>query len=141
VFWENSALGAILLSEPESAAFVSAFDGDEEPAIWWGTPAEAHSMLARGLREKRFTREEATSAAERLRALRRLSYEVPPSEDVRTRAMRLLSAHRLRAADALQLAAALFWCEEQPSNETFACLDTRLREAARSEGFTLFPAQ
>jgi hypothetical protein len=45
----------------------------------------------------------------------------------------------LRAADALQLAAALIWCEEQPAGEVFVCLDDRLREAARREGFTLVP--
>jgi hypothetical protein len=53
--------------------------------------------------------------------------------------MRLLSAHQLRTADSLQLAASLVWCEEQPSSETFVCLDQRLRDAARREGFTLLP--
>ncbi|MBI3050076.1 MAG: hypothetical protein HYY76_17390 [Acidobacteria bacterium] len=41
---------------------------------------------------------------------------------------------------ALTLAAALVWCEEQPASETFVCLDRRLREAARREGFVLFSA-
>jgi hypothetical protein len=43
---------------------------------------------------------------------------------------------RLRA----QLAAALVWCEEQSAGEVFVCLDDRLREAARREGFSLLPA-
>jgi predicted nucleic acid-binding protein len=47
--------------------------------------------------------------------------------------------HPLRAADALQLAAALIWCEEQPHGETFVSLDDRLRGAASKEGFTLAP--
>lgn len=141
MFWDSSALGAILLGESPSYAINSAFESDEEPAIWWGTPLEAHSVLTRGVREKRLTREEASDGAERLRTMRRLTYEVSPNEDIRMRAMRLLSTHRVRAADALQLAAALFWCEEQPSDQTFVCLDTRLREAARREGFTLLPAE
>jgi hypothetical protein len=62
-------------------------------------------------------------------------------ESVRARASRLLTAHRLRAAHALQLGAALVWCEEQPAGETFVCLDRRLRAAARREGFTLFPSE
>jgi hypothetical protein len=47
--------------------------------------------------------------------------------------------HPLRAADAFQLAAALLWCEEDPSRETFVCLDDRLLEAARREGFRILP--
>jgi hypothetical protein len=49
--------------------------------------------------------------------------------------------HPLRAADALQLAAALVWVEEQPHGEGFVSLDGRLRDAAAREGFTLVPAE
>ena len=55
------------------------------------------------------------------------------------RAARLLAVHPLRAADALQLAAALLWCEEQPHAEGFVSLDVKLREAAFKEGFTVRP--
>jgi len=37
------------------------------------------------------------------------------------------------------LSAALVWCEEQSRGEVFVCLDERLREAARREGFALIP--
>jgi predicted nucleic acid-binding protein len=77
---------------------------------------------------------------ERLRDTRSQVREIAPMESVRDRAIRLLAVHRLRAADALQLAAALVWSEEQPANETFVCLDRRLRGAARREGFSLLPA-
>ena len=63
-----------------------------------------------------------------------------PSDEVRHRAGRLLATHPLRAADALQLAAALVWSEEQPLGEVFVSLDDRLREAARREGFALLPS-
>jgi hypothetical protein len=46
----------------------------------------------------------------------------------------------LRATDALQLAAALVWCDETPRGEPFVCLDERLGDAARREGFRLLPA-
>ena len=85
------------------------------------------------------SRDEAAEAAERLREVRTQVREVAPLEAVRTRAMRLLSAHALRTADSLQLAASLIWCEEQPASETFVSLDERLRDAARREGFTLLP--
>ena len=39
-------------------------------------------------------------------------------------------------ADALQLAAALVWCNRRPARRHFICLDRKLRMAARAEGFT-----
>jgi hypothetical protein len=78
-------------------------------------------------------------ATERLRSLVELADTVPPTDEVRRRAARLVAVHPLRAADALQLAAALLWCEEQPHNEGFVCLDDRLRDAARNEGFDVRP--
>jgi hypothetical protein len=45
----------------------------------------------------------------------------------------------LRAADALQLAAALVWSDESPTGEGFVSLDDRLREAARRQGFEVLP--
>lgn len=128
------------MDEPDAATIISAFDADTEPAIWWAAPVETHSAIARALADRRVTKEEAAAAAERLRRLRREIDEVAPTDDIRNRAMRLLMLHRLRAADALQLAAALVWSEEQPSGDTFVCLDKRLREAARREGFVLLPA-
>ena len=140
MFWDSSALVAALLEEPRSRQLIDAFDADPVPVIWWGTPLECHAAVVRAVREKRLSREEATEAAERLREARAQVREVAPLEAVRTRAMRLVSAHPLRTADSLQLAASLIWCEEQPASETFVCLDQRLRDAARREGFTLLPA-
>jgi hypothetical protein len=51
----------------------------------------------------------------------------------------VLAAHPLRAADALQLAAALVWTGEAAAGEAFVCLDERLRDAARREGFEVLP--
>jgi predicted nucleic acid-binding protein len=139
VFWDASALVPIMLDEPTSAPLVEMFDADAQPAIWWATPVESYSAIARGVRDGRITKGEATNATERLRAVRRELREVPPNDGLRARAMRLLSVHRLRAADALQLAAALVWSEEEPVGEHFVSLGTHLRDAARREGFTLLP--
>ena len=43
----------------------------------------------------------------------------------------------LRAADALQLAAALVWAKQLPRKRLFVCFDGRLAEAAGKEGFTV----
>lgn len=45
----------------------------------------------------------------------------------------------LKAADALQLAAALRWCEVDTDDRRFVCLDNRLRRAAEDEGFDVLP--
>lgn len=67
--------------------------------------------------------------------------EITPSEEVRMTARRLLLRHPLRAADSLQLAAALVWSGGQPEHFDFVCMDNRLREAARAEGFVLQPSR
>jgi hypothetical protein len=65
--------------------------------------------------------------------------EVGAVELVRSRALRLLGTHPIRAGDALQLAAALIACEERPESIPFVCVDDRLRDAARREGFSVLP--
>ena len=51
--------------------------------------------------------------------------------------MRFLRVHPLRAADALQLAAAFIAADRRPSSLDVVTLDDRLAAAARREGFTL----
>jgi hypothetical protein len=58
---------------------------------------------------------------------------------VRKGARRLQRSHPLSAADSLQLAAALICCEERPEILGFVCLDERLSDAARREGFAVLP--
>ena len=62
---------------------------------------------------------------------------IRPSERVRQRALRLLRIHPLCAADALQLAASLAACGEDPETLAMVCSDRRLSEAAAREGFTV----
>ena len=58
---------------------------------------------------------------------------------VKARAKRLLGVHTLRAADALQLGAALTAASDDPLGWDLVCLDERLAEAARREGFAVLP--
>jgi predicted nucleic acid-binding protein len=62
-------------------------------------------------------------------------WDIPPSTELRTRAASLIHRHDLRAADALQLAAALQWCEDQPTGRIFLTADDKLRDAAQRIGF------
>lgn len=60
--------------------------------------------------------------------------EVQPTAAVRAAATRL-RVHPLRAADSLQLAAAVTVAAGQARTFELVCLDERLSEAARREGF------
>jgi predicted nucleic acid-binding protein len=139
MFWDASALIPLLLPEARSTLLAEAAAGDRELTIWWGTPVECLSATYRRHRERPLQGGVLDAALARLRAVVEDVDAVAPTDDVRRRAGRLVAAHPLRAADALQLAAALTWCEEQPAGERFVCLDERLRDAARREGFTLVP--
>ncbi|MHC4974262.1 MAG: hypothetical protein ACYTG3_18225 [Planctomycetota bacterium] len=52
---------------------------------------------------------------------------------------RLLGIHNLRAADALQLGAALAAASDDPTAWELVCLDECLARAARREGFAVVP--
>jgi hypothetical protein len=58
----------------------------------------------------------------------------------RRTAERLLRTHPLRAADILQLSAALIVADHDPSSLEMVCLDDRLTFAARRAGFIVLGA-
>ena len=58
---------------------------------------------------------------------------------VRDRAVRLVATHPVRAADAMQLGAALVAVADRPAGHAFVCTDGRLRDAAGREGFLVLP--
>jgi hypothetical protein len=114
---------------------------DEDLVVWWGTPVEASSVFARLRREEKLTQSEEKQLRNRVGALAECWTEIVPSDTVRNLAHRLLLRHPLRAADSFQLAAALVWAGDRPEDNIVVCLDGRLREAARAEGFTVLPTE
>ena len=139
MFWDSSALVPLLFPEAHSSSLTELISGDREMTIWWATPLECQAAMHRRHRESPLPPDLLSRATFRLRALVELADTVLPTDEVRRRAARLVAVHPLRAADALQLAAALLWCEEQPHNEGFVSLDARLRDGARKEGFDVKP--
>ena len=139
MFWDSSALVPLLLPEERSVVLTGLLAEDKAMTMWWATPLECQSAVYRRHRDAPLSPASMTSATERLRALVELADTVAPTDELRRRAARLVAVHPLRAADALQLAAALLWCEEQPHAEVFISLDARLRDAARNEGFDVKP--
>jgi uncharacterized protein len=136
-FWDASAIVPLLVEEPASAAMLSLLEADRELLVWWGTPVECVSALSRREREGALAPAAVTRAVERLRALAPAWQEVLPGDAVRTAAQRLLRVHPLRAADALQLAAAVVASENDAAALPLVCLDERLADAAAREGFSI----
>jgi predicted nucleic acid-binding protein len=133
-FWDSSALVPLILRQPRTAEARALLEEDDGLVVWWGSPVECASAIARLRREGQLTAAGERDARSLLEALRRSWFEVQPGDLVREQALRLLRVHTLRAADALQLAAALEWAGAPPDGE-FVTFDDRLREAAVREGF------
>ena len=140
-FWDASALVPLLVGEASTAGLLDLLSSDADVLVWWGTAVECVSAVARRERDGVLSGTEAQRALDKLRALADAWQEVLPSGVVRATAQRLLRVHPLRAADGLQLAAALVAAEGESHLLEFVCLDARLNEAARREGLRVLPDQ
>lgn len=134
-FWDSSALVPLLAEEEVTTLLRELYLADPGVIAWWGTPVECASAVSRLEREGRLTPREANQAFERLDVITRHWHRIEPVEAVLETARRLLRVHPLRAADSLQLAAAVLASEGRPSTLELVCLDDRLVTAAQREGF------
>jgi len=139
IFWDSSAILPLCVNETMTPAVKAAAMGDADMVVWWGTRVECLSAISRRLREGAMGAEAAKQVRLLLAELALQWHEVLPTETLRQRAERLIMVHPLRAADSLQLAAALSWMHEEPNGAPVACLDQNLRIAATKEGFTVLP--
>jgi len=103
--------------------------------IWWATPVEIASALARLVRNREISSSEWARARQVAVALADEWSVIQPSNALRDHATRLVDRYDLKAADAVQLAAALDWCDKVPRGEIFLAADQKLREAAVLSGF------
>jgi len=136
-FWDASAIVPLLVTEPSSRRLQALATADPAMLVWWGSTVECTSAVARLERDGVLTTEGITNALGRLRRLADGWHEIDPSDTIRETANRFLRVHPLRAADALQLAAAFLASERRPSTLTVVALDERLATAARKEGFSV----
>ncbi len=135
-FWDASALVPLCIHEAASRHAQSHLRRFA-PAVWWGSLVEVHSAICRLYRDREISELDKQGAAARLQLLSRGWSEILPGDQVRELAMQSLDKYSLRAADSLQLAASLTWCEQRPSRRSFICGDHRLAEAAESAGFSV----
>jgi uncharacterized protein len=136
-FWDTSAVVPLLCFQAGSSHVRQLARSYGRQIVWWITPVEAASAVQRLTREGNLQAEGASQAIARLYYLRGRWSEVQPTEELRDEAERLLRVHRLRAADAMQLAAALCWCQRKTYNRPFVAGDGALADAARIEGFNV----
>ena len=138
-FWDTSALVALGVDEPHRQQALDVLEEDDRMVVWWGSTIEYVSALSRRERDGSLTTDEVDQHLVHLRALSQIWYEVQPGRRIKDLAQRLLRVHPLRAADSLQLAAALAVADQDPTNVGFVCFDTRLNHAASREGFRILP--
>lgn len=136
-FWDASAVVPLLVAESSTAALQALASRDADMLVWWATPIECASALARLERDGALEDAQAAAAFDRLKQLSGAWHEVEAGDAVRDTAVRFLRVHPLRAADALQLAAAFVAANRQPATLELVTLDDRVAAAARKEGFVL----
>ena len=139
-FWDTSALVPLLLEEATSPITDAWVAEDPQVVIWTLTPVELSSAVHRRVREGSIGEPEALLLDPRIDELAARAHHIVDVEAVKTRARRLLRLHALRAADALQLGAALQWAGADPGGRVLHTFDPRLGIAAAREGFSVVPA-
>jgi len=127
----------LLVNETTTRALQQLASSDREMLVWWATVVECASAIARLERDDVLDSPAANEAFDRLQRLAAGWHEVDASDAIREAAIRFLRVHPLRAADALQLAAAFVAAERRPASLELVTLDDRLAVAARKEGFVL----
>jgi uncharacterized protein len=140
-FWDASAIVPLLVSETSSRALQTLVRQDPTMLVWWGSEVECASALARIERDGGLDPRDAARVFDRLGQLSRVWHEIEPNDLIRQAAVRFLRVHPLRAADALQLAAAYAAAEHRPNSLDVVTLDERFAVAASKEGFPVLDAQ
>jgi predicted nucleic acid-binding protein len=133
-FWDTSAIIRICVpgyASSEAKALMRA----HAPVVWWAARVEVRSALECLRADGAIGIAGYLASKQRLDLLLASWREVQPTDLVRDLACMQLERFRLRASDALHLAAALVWCKQKPKERLFVCNDRRLSDAARQAGF------
>ena len=134
-FWDSSALVPTVVPETATARVRRWMAEDGDVVIWTLTRVELRSAFAR-LRREAPRRGTELLAARRalLEGVERWA-EIAAVDAVCGHAEQIVERHPLRAADALQIAAAIVASEGHPASLDFVTLDAAQAEAAEREGF------
>jgi predicted nucleic acid-binding protein len=138
-FWDSSAILALLVPEAASPVVAALLASDDAVVVWWATYVECVSGLARRRRLGELDEVSFQAALTRLDVVAAVWQQQAALAEVRASAVRLLRTHALRAADALQLAAADVFAGANARSLPFVTLDQHLANAAAREGFPVLP--
>lgn len=133
-FWDSSALVPLCVRQSVTARAIALYQ-TYDAVVWWATPVEIASALARLLRMKQLNSGDWSKASKLAKKLSDSWSMIQPSDALRAMSIQLVDRYDLRAADSFQLAAALEWCEYAPQNLVFLTADQGLRDAALLAGF------
>ena len=134
-YWDASALVPIFLEEAATPEVQSWQAGDPGVTTWMMTRIEVVSAIARRKRERPELAVLWNRAIRDVHEAASMWIEISDGAAARFHAERIIMKHSLRAADALQLGAALVAADGEPQSLELVTLDRRLAEAARHEGF------
>ena len=132
-FWDSSALVPLVLEEARSPICRAAARGDRDVVVWMFT--EILAAIHRAWLAKRLDDAQVVTAERRLGRLARAWKIVVDAPAVKDEARDVIRRHRMRTADALQLAAARLWANGRPKGRGFVTADHDLARAAEIEGF------
>lgn len=133
-FWDTSALVPVVVAERATPRVRRWMLEDGDVVVWTLTRVELLSALARRRREAPQAAGPLLAARRDLLAVWERWSEVTAVDLVRRQAERVVESHQVRAADALQIGAALVAASDQPESLTFVTLDIAQAEAAEREG-------
>jgi predicted nucleic acid-binding protein len=134
-FWDSSALVPLCVQQKPTPA-VKALVIKYSMVVWWSTPVEMQSAFSRLLRMGQLTPKQFVGAQVRMERIRNGWREIQPGDQLREQAQRLVERFGLKAADALQLAAAQTWRSGKPNGRAFIAADKQLLDAALQLGFS-----
>ena len=135
-FWDSSVLISLCAAQPSTTHALSLY-GQYRIVIWWATPIEMTSAFMRLLRDGTIDADAYHQMQRQADGYAKQWTMMSPSAGIAASARRMLEQYPLRAADALQLAAAMAWCGGNAKGRVFLSFDKRLRHAAAMAGFTL----
>jgi len=138
-YWDSSALVALHIAQQATSRIRELYAADPDVLTWVLSDVEVRSGIARLGRDGALDLAGVQTAVARVENFWDTVHEITLVEAVKPRAKRLLGVHSLRAADALQLGAALTGVYDNPLGWEFVCLDRALGTAATLEGFKVVP--
>ena len=112
-FWDASALVPLCARQSMTPRAIALYK-THDAVVWWATPVEIASALARLMRMKQLDSRDWAKASKLAKNLADSWSVIQPSDALRATSIQLVDRCDLRAADSLQLAAVLESCGTRP---------------------------